>query len=175
MKHNVEIKAKARDFARQRQLASAIATAAPVVLLQHDTFYSAATGRLKLRRFADGKAELIQYSRPDTTETKTSSYVVVPVSDPAAMHECLLQALGVRSDVRKRRTLVMAGRTRIHFDEVEGLGEFIELEVVLAEGEDPAAGHLEAQQIMRQLDIREQDLIRGAYADLLTQSPGRQM
>lgn len=50
---------------------------------------------------------------------------------------------------------------------VEGLGDFIELEVVLAENEAQAAGEQEADALMEQLGIAEQDLVRGAYFDLL--------
>jgi predicted adenylyl cyclase CyaB len=167
MKQNIEIKARARDFPRQQQLAAPIATEPARLLIQHDTFYNVPTGRLKLRRFADGSAELIQYDRANETGAKTSNYVVAPVPNHELMHECLTRALGIKVDVRKRRTLIMAGRTRIHFDEVENLGNFIELEVVLAEGDDPAAGRAEAQQIMQQLEIREGDLLDCAYADLL--------
>ena len=59
------------------------------------------------------------------------------------------------------------GRTRIHFDEVRGLGRFIELEVVLRPGEDRAAGRREAAALMKALGIRRADLLAGAYADLL--------
>jgi predicted adenylyl cyclase CyaB len=82
------------------------------------------------------------------------------------MREVLSRALGVRRVVRKRRTVFHVGRTRVHFDEVEGLGRFIELEVVLGPGEDEAAGATEAKCLMAALGIGEADLVEGAYAEM---------
>lgn len=167
MPRNIEIKAIARDSAMQTQLAAQIATSGPLVIRQHDTFYRAASGRLKLRRFDDGTGELIQYERASEEGTKTSRYLIAPVTDVRAMHGCLANALGVIGDVKKRRTLYLAGRTRIHFDEVEGLGSFIELEVVLSESDDESGGHDEAKRIMAHLGIGAEDLRAGAYIDML--------
>ena len=41
-------------------------------------------------------------------------------------------ALGVRGVVKKTRRLIMIGQTRVHIDDVEGLGTFMELEVTNA-------------------------------------------
>lgn len=69
--------------------------------------------------------------------------------------------------VIKHRTLVMAGRTRIHLDRVQDLGEFLELEVVLEEGEDAALGVAEAHELMQQLGVEPEQLLETAYVDLL--------
>jgi predicted adenylyl cyclase CyaB len=79
----------------------------------------------------------------------------------------LAAALGVRGVVRKRRTLYFAGSTRVHLDEVEGLGDFAELEVVLESGQDAADGAATALQLMQQLGIGAAQLIDKAYIDLL--------
>jgi len=69
--------------------------------------------------------------------------------------------------VRKARTLFLVGRTRIHLDEVEGLGHFMELEVVLREGESTEAGVREAHGLMERLGVKAAQLIDRAYVDLL--------
>ena len=69
--------------------------------------------------------------------------------------------------MRKHRTLYLVGRTRVHLDRVEGLGEFLELEVVLAEGETPDAGAKEARALMTALGLADDQLVEGAYVDLL--------
>ena len=46
--------------------------------------------------------------------------------------ETLGEALGVKGRVKKTRLLYMVGQTRVHVDEVEGLGNFMELEVSLS-------------------------------------------
>ncbi|MDX2473486.1 MAG: class IV adenylate cyclase [Candidatus Krumholzibacteria bacterium] len=167
MARNVEIKARVADPARLRKLALAMGDGPGQLILQKDTFYNAREGRLKLREFGDGTGELIAYSRPDQEGPKTSSYVISRTADPASLHTALAAALGVRGVVSKKRTLVLAGRTRIHLDQVEGLGEFMELEVVLTAGETEAEGQLVAQELMTRLEIKAGDLMEDAYIDQL--------
>lgn len=166
MPRNVEIKARVPDPVRLRALALAVAGGPPVVIEQDDTFFAVATGRLKLRTFADGTGELIFYERADRAGPKNSHYALAPVADAAALREVLAAALPVRGRVRKRRELLLAGRTRIHLDRVEGLGDFLELEVVLAADEEIAAGEAEAQALMARLEVAPGDLVAGAYLDL---------
>ncbi len=64
----------------------------------------------------------------------------------------------------------MAGRTRIHLDEVEGLGDFMELEVVLREGERTEDGVREAEALMAKLQVQTSQLIDRAYVDLLAEA-----
>jgi predicted adenylyl cyclase CyaB len=89
------------------------------------------------------------------------------VKDPASLGAVLAAALGVRGVVRKRRRLYLIGRTRVHLDRVEGLGDFIELEVVLGEGEAVSRGEVVAAELADRLGIARSDLVRGAYLDLL--------
>ena len=167
MPRNVEIKARIAGVDALTQVAARLADSGPVVLDQEDTFFSCPNGRLKLRdQFAAG-AELIFYQRADASGPKESFYMRVPVADPRAMRELLQQAHGQTGRVRKRRILYLVGRTRIHLDAVEGLGEFLELEVVLRDGESTDEGVLEAGKIMAALGIESQQLIRGAYVDQL--------
>ena len=164
---NVEIKARATDFARQQQLAEALSDSAPTRIVQEDTYLNVSSGRLKLRVFEDGTGELIHYERPDTPSPKESRYIQYELPRPAALKEALTRGLGIRAVVRKTRTLYMAGQTRIHFDEVEGLGRFIELEVVLRDSDSEAMGTEIAHNLMRQLMIQDDDLIAEGYLDLL--------
>ncbi len=81
-------------------------------------------------------------------------------------------AYGIRGVVRKTRYLYLAGQTRIHLDDVEGLGRFMELEVVLEEGQSDAEGQKIAEDLMSALGVERDDLIDGAYMDLLEKPPG---
>lgn len=162
----MEIKARASDWDAQRRTASELG-GPPEELLQEDTFFNCPEGRLKLREQGEKGAYLIFYRRGDIKGPKHSEYSVSPVPDPASLKKLLSAALGEKKKVKKSRTLFLCGRTRIHFDEVEGLGRFIELEVCLREGEEPGAGRAEAAELMRRLGIKEADLIEGAYGDLL--------
>jgi predicted adenylyl cyclase CyaB len=167
MPRNIEIKARIAGVAGLTQRAALLADAGPAVLEQDDTFFSCPHGRLKLRDQAAAGAELIFYQRADESGPKESFYVRVPVPDPDAMRRLLQLAHGQTGRVRKRRVLFLAGRTRIHLDAVEGLGEFLELEVVLEVGESAEQGILEAQRIMAALGVGPEQLVQGAYVDHL--------
>src|SRR5262245_12582663 len=170
MPRNVEIKARIADAATLARKAEAIADREPQVIIQDDTFFQCKTGRLKLRVFSPTAGELIFYRRPDQTGPKESFYVIAATSAPDAMRAALTLAHGQCGRVRKRRTLFMVGRTRIHLDEVESLGSFLELEVVLEDDETTAAGVAVAHALMDRLDVDPQHLIEGAYVDLLARA-----
>ena len=167
MARNVEIKAHVRDPARFRELVEVVSDTAPVTIRQEDIFFDSPQGRLKLRKFPDGSAELIHYHRPDSVEPVGSEYTKAPIEDPLSLEEVLSRALGVRGVVRKSRKLYRVGPTRIHFDRVEGLGNFMELEVVVAPGEDSESAIDVAKGLMARLAIAPEDLIESAYIDLI--------
>lgn len=167
MPQNIEIKAHLPSLAETEELARAISDGEVTIIDQEDVFFANPEGRLKLRIFSDQRGELIHYHRPDQDGPKTSSYLITPTNDPTGLREALTRAYGVRAVVKKRRLLYLVGRTRIHLDRVEGLGEFLELEVVLDEGEALEVGQREAEELMEKLALSEDQLIAEAYVDLL--------
>jgi len=167
---NIEIKAHATSFAQQLATGEKISDQALETLLQEDTFFNVPSGRLKLREFPDSPAMLIFYNRIDTQGPKLSDYHITETDDGKGLKSVLEKAYGVRAVVKKERSLYMSGRTRLHFDQVENLGDFIELEVVLSDDDSLEAGEAEAQDLMSKLNIQASDLIDVAYVDLLEQS-----
>ena len=167
MARNVEIKAQVDSLDAIEPLAAALSGQEPAALTQDDTFFTCTHGRLKLREFGDGTGELIFYQRADDTGPKESFYVISPTATPDTLRETLTRAYGAIGRVKKQRRVFMAGRTRIHLDRVEGLGDFLELEVVLRDGESAAAGMEEARTLMAGLGVAPSQLVPGAYLDLL--------
>jgi len=167
MPRNVEIKARVPDMAALRIRAAAIADSGPELIEQDDTFFRCAHGRLKLRAFASGHGELIAYERPDATGPKTSDYRITPTADPDSLRETLTRSLGQIGRVVKRRTLFLVGATRIHLDEVEQLGDHLELEVVLRDDESAADGEAVARELLERLQVSPEQLIAGAYLDFI--------
>ncbi len=167
MARNTEIKARIESIAALAPRAAAIATDGPRDIVQDDTFFVCDRGRLKLRAFPSGDGELIFYVRADRHGPKESFYLISRTADASALREVLTHAYGQGGRVRKRRTLYLVGRTRIHLDDVEGLGAYLELEVVLEDGDTSAAGVAEAHNVMRALGVEASQLVEGAYVDLL--------
>jgi predicted adenylyl cyclase CyaB len=167
MPSNVEIKARVRDFGALSARTGRLSDSPVQVIPQVDTFFTTAKGRLKLRELGPDLGQLIYYERPDREGPKTSDYHIFETRRPGALRLVLTLALGMRGVVRKVRHLYMIGQTRVHLDDVEGMGYFMELEVVLRPGQSQADGREIAQALISELGIHESDLLEGAYMDLL--------
>jgi predicted adenylyl cyclase CyaB len=170
MARNIEIKARVENVEVLAVKVAAIADEGPIEIQQEDTFFRCESGRLKLRAFPDGTGELIFYRRTDEHGPRESFYVRSPTPAPDSLRELLSLAYGQVGRVRKQRTLFRVGRTRVHLDRVEGLGRFVELEVVLADGEPPEVGVQEAHGLMQKLSLDPSQLVGRAYVDLLAQN-----
>lgn len=164
---NVEIKARVDDVAALRERAERLSDRPVEVMTQEDVFFVVPAGRLKLRILAPDVGQLIYYERQDRTGPKESRYLVYPTAQPQLLQALLSVALGVRGVVRKQRELFWAGNTRIHLDRVEGLGDFMELEVMLEEGQATAEGKARARELMDALGVGAEQLEECAYIDLL--------
>ena len=167
MARNVEIKARVCAYQHTVQRARELASSEPVIIPQEDVFFPCPSGRLKLRILGPEHGELIFYQRPDQEGPKTSLYSLTPTSDPTGLRHVLATAYGEKAVVQKTRHLYLVGRTRIHLDRVEGLGDFLELEVVLAEEDSIEGGEAEAHRLMEPLGVLPEDLVPDAYVDLL--------
>lgn len=167
MARNVELKARVDDLEPVRLAAAGIAEFGPYAMTQDDTFFACASGRLKLRSFSAEEGELIFYRRDEEKGPKESYYLRADVAAPTALHDLLSAAYGRAGRVRKKRTVFLVGRVRIHLDEVEDLGTFIELEVVLDDGDAVEDGVAEARSILGLLGVDESGLLESAYVDLI--------
>lgn len=169
MSRNVEIKARIDNLEDLERKIEEIADGKPSEIIQDDTFFRCTNGRLKLRTFSNGSGELIFYKRADESGPKKCFYLISKTPEPETMRKTLDLAYGAVGRVQKHRTLYFIGRTRIHLDRVESLGDFLELEVVLADGEPSKDGVDEAKTILCRLGVNDSQLIESAYVDLLQQ------
>jgi predicted adenylyl cyclase CyaB len=110
---------------------------------------------------------VIFYQRPDKPGPKGSSYQRIEVGEPKTLKIILEKILGCRGIISKKRILYLLDKTRIHLDEVEGLGRFLELEVVLEDESQAPAGKKIIAALRDLLGIEDQDLVSGSYIDLL--------
>ena len=167
MASNIEIKARLRDRAFVEKVLTELRADGPTRLEQIDVFFNCPNGRLKLRSIAGQPAELIFYDRPDRPGPKLSEYVVSRTNDAQTLRDALTRAYGAKGIVAKTRTLFLVGITRVHLDAVEGLGDYMELEVVLDNATSPEGGRKIADDLLVKLGIQPADLCPTAYLDLI--------
>jgi predicted adenylyl cyclase CyaB len=162
---NLEYKARCDDPKAVTAKARALGFDLWGDLRQTDTYFRVAQGRLKLRETAGFQGELIFYQRDEQGATRASDYDVAPVPDAAALCRVLGDALGVLATVKKRRTLLVLDGTRVHLDNVEGLGAFLEIEVPVKQ--DEAAAQQRMSWLLAELGLQWRDCIRASYLDLM--------
>lgn len=168
MRRNIEFKARIHDPRAVRKNACELAKSSPETVHQTDTYFFAKHGRLKLRETSvSTRSELIGYDREDTATEKLSSYRLLPVEQSTVAKELLSDALGIRCIVKKVRQIWLVDSTRIHLDEVENLGDFLEIEVVLTPAQTEAEGHEIASFWRQAFSITDNDLIAASYSELI--------
>ena len=167
MPSNIEIKAYVKDPEGIEKIVKGLADGPCQVLDQEDFFFNSQRGRLKLRVFSHDSGHLIYYDRPDSAEAKQSGYEIYVTDRPLELQRILSSSLGTSVVVKKKRRVYLMGQTRVHFDQVEGLGNFLELEFVLGKNQDPEEGHIIIDDLMSRLGIDKSDLIAVAYADMI--------
>jgi len=167
---NIELKARLTDLAAARETARSIATKEIGLQVQTDTYFHCPNGRLKLRQIEHAPAHLVWYARPDTEGPKASDYRLVPVANPETLKAALSDAYGIWCVVRKHREIFLYHNVRIHLDEVEGLGTFLEFEAVLGGDVDDRQGHAQLAELRRQFSISDTDLLAVSYSDLLSET-----
>lgn len=166
MPRNIEIKARVADLAAARRAAVSLGAVAHEVEEQTDRYYALDGGRrLKLRAIRGGRAELIEYERPEAAGVRASDYTVTAVRDAAA-ERCLVPRGRPLVVVRKRREILLWDNVRIHLDTVDGLGTFLEIEAVVDARHPDAVCRDQVATAMARLGIGDADLIRASYAEL---------
>jgi predicted adenylyl cyclase CyaB len=79
----------------------------------------------------------------------------------------LSAALGVKVVVvKERRLFLWEGNVRIHLDQVDGLGSFIEFEAIASAGSDLSREEAQVKRLRQAFEIGDADVIGGSYCDL---------
>ncbi len=164
MASNLELKSSTDSLAQAHAVALGLGLRPAEILNQTDIYFDVPHGRLKLRLLAGKTAELIQYDRSDDRTSRWSTYTRHEVRDPGILQAMLSRALGVRGVVRKNRTVYLYETARIHLDSVEGLGDFLEFEIVETE-ENRASALME--KLIINFSIAQMDIIGESYIDLI--------
>lgn len=168
MQTNVELKAHYADLEHARQICILLGASHNGTGQQVDTFFKVSKGILKLRECKLTSNSLVFYERQIQYGPKQSDCFWIPIEGELSLVRAFLdRALGEVVQVRKTRNLFILGNTRIHLDDVESLGTFIEFEYVVGQGypREDGAGQLDS--LRRSFSIQEGDLVDVSYSDLL--------
>lgn len=170
MSANIEVKAKYPDLTK----ASRVATDSGAEYLgrehQVDTYFCVPRGRLKLRESDVRGAHLIPYCRPNESGPKRSKYEIIAIANPPVIRAMLSDILGVLITVDKIREVYFLDRTRIHLDDVKGLGRFIEFEALLRDDESDEEGRGRVNKLLTAFGVGPEDLLEGSYCELLARA-----
>lgn len=134
---------------------------------QKDTYFTTPTGRLKLREGVIEQA-LIFYQRTNAAAAKQSDVVLYRHAPDEGLRQILTRSLGVKIVVDKRRRIYFIDNVKFHFDTVEGLGQFVEVEAIDKDG-SIGTEKLKAQCKFYQVlfGIGDGDLLAESYSDML--------
>lgn len=164
---NIEIKAHCDDLETLKTKLLQLPVSYEGQDLQIDTFFNVPNGRLKLRESTLYGNILIPYLRPDRDGPKQSNYELIPVSDPQKVKILIGKILGIKGEVRKKRQIYLFENVRIHLDEVEQLGNFMELEAVINDEKTIDENREKTQWLLNYFQITDEQLVEVAYMDLL--------
>lgn len=164
---NIEFKANCIDL-----------SAAENILQQHhpvfkgtdhqvDTYFNVPNGRLKLRE-GDIENALIHYERENTAGSKSSHVLLYQHQPDEKLKAVLTQSLGIKAVVDKLRKIYFIGNVKFHFDTVQKLGTFIEVEAIDTDG------RLGKEKLQAQCDfyidlfkIKKEDFVPVSYSDMV--------
>jgi len=164
---NFEFKAKVNDLTKYENKLLELKPEYRGTDHQTDTYFNVKSGRLKLR---EGNIEnsLISYDREDTSAPKLSEVILYRFEPDAALKNILVRQLGIRKVVKKDRKIYFIGNVKFHFDVVEGLGTFLEVEAIDSKGE------LSVEELKKQcyryfeyFELNSRDLVDRSYSDML--------
>lgn len=134
---------------------------------QVDTYFNVPNGRLKLREGTIEQA-LIFYQRTNVAGAKQSDVILYQHPADAALKQILTQSLGIKTVVDKRRKIYFIDNVKFHFDTVQDLGTFVEVEAIDKDGSIGTETLREQCRHYQQLlGVKEEDFIAGSYSDLL--------
>jgi predicted adenylyl cyclase CyaB len=172
LRRNIELKARLRDPVGAREAAESLADRPAELQSQCDTYFNCASGRLKVREIEGRMAQLIWYERPDRAEAKESDYRLVELADGPGLIAALTAAMGILAVVRKRRRVYLHRNVRIHLDDVDGAGSFLEFEAVLSDSADESGSRQLLDVLAGRFNLTPDDLLRGSYGDMLAAQEG---
>jgi predicted adenylyl cyclase CyaB len=164
---NIEIKALCSRHDEIRNILLALHADFKGTDHQIDTYFHVPHGRLKLR---EGNIEnnLIHYQREDTEGPKQADITLFRSSPGSPLKDILTKALGILVTMNKQREIYFMDNVKFHIDQVEGLGSFVEIEAIDADGTIwKEKLYEQCRYYLDLFGIQPDELVSGSYSDLL--------
>jgi adenylate cyclase class 2 len=171
---NFEFKARARNVDRLEEKLLGLNPKFIGEDHQIDTYFNVERGRLKLRQ-GNIENSLIYYEREDSAAARSSKILLYRHAPDPALKEILSKILGIWVIVDKRRRIYFLDNVKFHFDRLDGLGTFVEVEAIDRDG---SIGIEELQKQCRRyahfFGITNSDCVSESYSDLILRQQGRE-
>ena len=164
---NIEFKAKTNNSISLEQKLLSLSPQFVGEDHQRDTYYDVQIGRLKLR---EGNIEnaLIWYQREDVAGAKQSDILLYKHAPDDALKQIITKLHGIKIVVDKIRKIYFVENVKFHFDRVEGLGLFIEVEAIDSTGEIGLEKLKEQCDFyINYFDIQQSDFMHKSYSDMM--------
>ncbi len=165
---NLEIKVVAPNLEEIKAKVVKIDAKNIATLSQIDTYFLVGKRRLKLRE-QENRNYFVYYLRSNKENSKFSKYYSLDV--PKILVRCIKNVLsvilGVKIIVNKKRELFIYKNTRIHFDYVENLGSYVELETVFNTNQKERDLIVEHDFVLKSLGLDTLEKIPNSYSDLM--------
>lgn len=167
---NIEFKAKTNDIIALEEKLLSLNPQFIGEDHQKDTYYNVNTGRLKLR---EGNIEnaLIWYHREDVSGAKQSDILLYKHAPDEALKNILIKLHGVKIIIDKIRKIYFVENVKFHFDRVEGLGTFVEVEAI------DSTGEIGIEKLKEQcnfyinfFEIKTEDFMKKSYSDMMMEA-----
>jgi predicted adenylyl cyclase CyaB len=132
---------------------------------QKDIYYYKVGGkRLKLRIINGEFGHLVYYDRKDTTNKRVSKYLLSDTGNPFELDKILRKFFKVQLVVNKTREIYTVKNLRIHLDRIQGIGIFMEFEIIYNSLDD---AKILMKELMKHFNIKRKDFIKDSYSDLI--------
>jgi predicted adenylyl cyclase CyaB len=161
---NFELKTKISNCAEILERIKNIGAIYKETMNQIDYYFQIGTEKEKIREINHHTISLISYKRSEKNGRKDSNYVIKEISQE--QKESLLKEKPLLCLVDKNRQLWMYKNTRIHIDNVVGLGNFMELETVVKDI-SKNQGLNEFKEVVKKLEIDLEETEPFSYSDLI--------
>lgn len=170
---NFEFKAKVDDIEVYEQKLRSLKPRFKGIDHQIDTYFNVPHGRLKLR-MGNIENALINYDREDTANSKSAQIILYEHEADEALKEILVKQLGVKVVVEKKRKIYFIENVKFHFDLVDQLGDFIEVEAT------DSRGAFTLKELKEQCDyyfdffgLANSSKVATSYSDLMLELKGK--